>query len=84
MKVLTTKDLKKPHSSKWVGETELWRQVERRRDAVLCREATAVVESVVPHSCVVDKNWEDTFGASDPSLRPDHSPGFQCQEEEFP
>ena len=30
----TTKDLKKPHSSRQVGGAESWRQVERHRDAV--------------------------------------------------
>ena len=29
----TTKDLKKPHSSRWVGGEEMWRWVERHREA---------------------------------------------------
>ena len=51
----TTKDLKKPHSSRWVGRAESWR---RGREVVRHREVTiaVVVEQMVPHSHVVDKN----------------------------
>ena len=42
----TTKDLKKPHSSRWVGG------VERQR------EVAVAVERVISHSSVVDKNLE--------------------------
>ena len=30
----TTKDLKKPHSSRWIGGAKMWRQVERCRDSM--------------------------------------------------
>ena len=46
---LTTKDLKKPRSFRLVGGTE------RQRGAERCGDAA---EWVVPHSCVVDKNWQ--------------------------
>ena len=32
-----TKDLKKPHSSRWIGEAESQTQVERHRDTVALR-----------------------------------------------
>ena len=57
---LTSMDLKKPHSSRWVGGAEMWRQAETHRDTVWCREA---VEQVAPHSHVVDKNWEEYLGS---------------------
>ena len=38
----TTKDLKKPHSSRCVGEVEIWKWVERRGDMVWLREVVAV------------------------------------------
>ena len=63
---LTTKDLKKPHSSRWVGGAELqrWRG--------------KLAERTVPHLRVVDKNQEGYLGSeqSQPQPKP-QSPGFQ-------
>ena len=53
----TTKDLKKPHSSRWIGGVEMHRQAERYRGTVWCREVV-VEEQAVQHSCEVDKNQE--------------------------
>ena len=74
---LTTKDLKKLHSSRQVGRVETWREVESHGE---------VVEWAVPHSHVVDKNWEGYSGVKDdsPQTRTPRSPGFQCQEDKFP
>ena len=51
---------------------ELWEWQERQRN-----EAE---ELAVPHSHVVDKNWEGYLGIqeSQPQTRPLSSPGFQC------
>ena len=57
---LTTKDLKKPNSSRQVGGVEMWICAERHRVAVWLRE---VVEWEVPHSHVVDKNQEGYLGS---------------------
>ena len=65
----TTKDLKKPHSSRQVGEAETQRLVERCGDAVWCREA---VKWAVPHLCVT-KLRRDASGSQDPSPWPDRS-----------
>ena len=45
----------------------------------------AMVEQVVPHSHVVDKNWEGYLGSegSQHQDRP-HSPGFQHQADKAP
>ena len=48
---------------------ELWSW--GREDVVQSREVVAVVIWTVPHSHVVDKNWEGYLGVSDPSPRPD-------------
>ena len=37
----TTKDLKKPHSSRWVGEAALQKRAERQGEAVCGREVAA-------------------------------------------
>ena len=55
---LTTKDLKKPHSSRQVGGEKLWRWAERLGDKVWCPEETAASEWRVPQSLMVDKNQE--------------------------
>ena len=56
---LTTKDLKQPHSSRHVGGTEMQRRVEKQGDVVWHGEAVAeATEQAVPHSHVVDKNWD--------------------------
>ena len=55
----TTKDLKKPNPSRWVGGVDTQRRHrETRRCGVGGEAATVVVEwaHMVPHSCVVDKN----------------------------
>ena len=55
--ILTTQDLKKPHSSRWVGGAELRTRAERIADMVWHGEAVAAaVEWAVPHSHVVDKS----------------------------
>ena len=55
----TTKSLKKPHSSRQVGGVE----IEMGREAKRCSVAREVAAAqVVPHSCVVDKNWEGYLG----------------------
>ena len=58
----TTKDVKKPYSSRQVGEAEL--ESQGRDDVVWCREAkvVAAAECVVPHSHMVDKNQEGYLG----------------------
>ena len=54
---LTTKDLKKPYSPRWVGGAEIGRQCG-------AGEAVAAVEEwVVPDSHVVDKNQEAYRGS---------------------
>ena len=58
----TTKDLKKPPSSRWGGKAEVWRGVERRGDTVWHGEV-AVAERAVPHSHMVDKNQEGYIGS---------------------
>ena len=57
---LTTKDLKKPHSSRWVGGVESWRW---DRKVVCHGEVAAAVaaEWMVPHLHVVDKNQKGDF-----------------------
>ena len=76
----TTKDLKKPHSFRWVGGVEMQRWVERHRDMVWHRDSAS--EWAVPHSHVIDKNQEGYLesGQSQPQARP-HRLGFQCQED---
>ena len=56
----------------------------------MCREVVAAVATahqaqVVPHSRVVDKNWEGYLGSerSHPQVRV-HSIGFQCWEDKNP
>ena len=68
---LTTKDLKKLHSSRWVGGVE--KESQGREDTVWPREAMVAVEQVVPHSRVMGKIGRDTLGKSEPSPRPDHT-----------
>ena len=71
----TTKDLERPHSSRWVGGVELQRWAKRRGDMVWHREEVAA-DRAVSHSHVVDKKIEigrDILGASNPSHRPDHT-----------
>ena len=79
---LTTKDLQKPHSPRWIGGAETWRQVERHRDIVWYGEA---VEWEAPQSRVVDKNREGYLGSkrSEPQAG-SHSPGFQHQKDKSP
>ena len=79
---LTTKDLKKPHSSRRVGGAEMWRGAERCRHEVWRGEVVAV-EQAVPHSCVVDKNQEGYLGAGKPQAG-QHSPGLLCHEDKSP
>ena len=62
----TTKDLKKPNSSKWVGGVETDSQ---DGEDVVWRQQRA--EWVVPHSHVVDKIRRETLGDSDPCPTPD-------------
>ena len=73
---LTTKDLKKPHSSRRVGGEKMQRPVER---GVACRGGGTTGS---PNSLVVNKNWEEYLGSqkSQPQAGP-HSPGIQCQED---
>ena len=68
----TTKELKKSHSSRWVGE---------HGDAEMYGDA----EWAVPYPCVVDKNLDEYLVSegSWPYTRAP-SPGFQCQEDKFP
>ena len=54
-----TKDLKKPHSSRWVGGEESQRQAERQGDTVWHGDAAAAAEWAGLHSSVVDKKWEE-------------------------
>ena len=79
---LTIKDLKKPYSSRRVGEVEKRRWVESCGDTVW---QGAEAEWVVPHSWVVDKHQEGHLGSegSQPQGRP-YSSGFQCQEDKSP
>ena len=48
---LTTKDLKKPHSFRWVEGAEMWRQVERQGDTLWHGEVAAAVKQAVPITC---------------------------------
>ena len=82
---LTTKELKKPHSSRWEGGTGTWRHAERCGEVQRAAERHGDVKWVVPHPCVVDKNREGCLGskASQPYTRP-LNPGFQCQESKSP
>ena len=57
----TTKDKKKPHSSRWVREAESQRLAERYGDAMWYGKAA--VERVVTHSHVVDKIQEGYLGS---------------------
>ena len=59
--------------------------VERQGDTVWHGEMVVTVEREVPHSHVVDKNWEGYLVSkqSQPQARP-QSPGFQCQEDKPP
>ena len=76
--------MKKPHSYRLVGGTDLWRrggEVEVRHG-----EAAAVWHApAAPQSHVVDKNQEGHLGSqqSQSQARP-HSPGFQKQEDKPP
>ena len=82
---MTTKDLKKPHSSRWVGEVETWsKQRGMHRDALWCGEMVAA-EWTFPHPCVVNKNQEGYLGSqrSQPKSRL-HSPVFQHWEDKSP
>ena len=57
---------------------EVWRQVWHG-------EAAAAAEKTVPHSCVVDKNWERYLGSKQSKSQDRlHSSGFQCQENKLP
>ena len=83
----TTKDLKKPQSSRWIGGVEMWRQGgEAGRLHVAQRGGSSSgTGKVVPYVRVADKNWEGYLGSkrSQPKDRL-HIPGFQCQEDKFP
>ena len=79
----TTKDLKKPHSSRQVGGAESWGW---GREAVWHGEAVAVVaEQTVPHSRVGDRNQEGYPGSepSQPQAR-QYRPRFQHREGQPP
>ena len=68
----TTKGLKKPRSSRRIGEAETepgW----KARGVVVTWQSWQPSEQVAPHSHVVDRNREDTWGLSDPSPRSDHT-----------
>ena len=84
---MTTKVLKKPHSSRWVGGAEKKRHTKRCREMGRHREMQrhGVVQRVVPHSHVVDKNLEGYFRSKgfQPHIRPP-SPGFECHEDKYP
>ena len=56
----TTKDLKDPHSSRRVGGVETSGQTVWHGKVAA---AAAVVEWMVPHSCMVDKNCEGYPGS---------------------
>ena len=60
---LTTKDLKKPHSSRRVGGEEMrsWGGVVRRHSVVQTGSGSG--RKAVPHSRVVDKNQEGYLGS---------------------
>ena len=60
---LTTKDLKKPHSSRRVGGEEMrsWGGVVRRHSVVQTGSGSG--RKAVPHSRVVDKNQEGHLGS---------------------
>ena len=60
------------------------RVTETVREVVWHGEAVVAVEQPVPHSCIVDKNWEGYLGSegSQPQARP-HSTGFQHQDDKF-
>ena len=77
---LTTNDLKKSHSSRWEEGVESWSQ--GGEDTVWHGETA---EWMVPHSHVVDKNWEGYLGSepSQPQARL-HSPSFQQWEDKLP
>ena len=65
---LTTKDLKKSHSSRCVGRAEMRRRrhAERHREVERCREVRRHGTDG-PHPHIVDKIGRDTLGVSDPS-----------------
>ena len=54
----TTKELKKPHSSRWVRQAVMWR----------CKDGG----QAVPHHVWWIKIGRDTLGVRDPSPTPDH------------
>ena len=70
---LTTKDLKKLYSSRWVGgvETGSWSGEDIASWQQVVRWWQQLVECVVTHSCVVKKNHGDTLWVSNPSPRQD-------------
>ena len=74
----TTRDIKKLHPSRWVGEVEAQRGVETEWHG-------EALEWVVPHSHVVGKHWEGYLRSqqSQPQTRIP-SLGFQHQEDKFP
>ena len=55
----TTRDLKKPYSSRWVGGVEGQRDMVWHRGGVV---SVAEAEWAVPYSFVVDRNWEGYLG----------------------
>ena len=68
----TTKDLKKPRSSRWVGGAETWRKEARRGTEKL--SGTERQQSGQSHTHLLwIKIRRDTSGAKDPSPRPDRS-----------
>ena len=69
----TTKDLKKPHSSRLVGGAESQR---------FCEDTVAAAEQSHIHVWWIEIG-QDTLGVSNPSPRPDCTAqaGFQCQED---
>ena len=70
---LTTKDLKKPHSSRWVEGKETWSQAERLGDMVWHREEVAVANEQSYIYVWWLKTGRNTLGTSNPSPRPDHT-----------
>ena len=59
--------------------------VEMGRDGVWHRQVGVAVEWTVPHSRMVDKNWEGYLGSepSQPQAK-SHSPGFHHWEDKSP
>ena len=64
----TTRDLKKPYSSRWVGEAEMGAGAER----TWCESSSSQWEERSHIHMWWIKIRKDTWGVSDPSPRPDH------------